>query len=187
MSSHHIVREKQEPALYIHQLGNFDEENLGQLLEWSPTLIVNASSYEKVISLGLKIDIVVNTASGVSFQENTKSIHVKSDELTDVLEYLIEEKYPAVNIISAESNSLHLKPFFSKINLVVFNETYKSYAVRSGFKIWKPEGTLFQVQTSESFQFTNMRQIDDSEFEVINDGFVEFIFNATYLPISEAL
>ncbi|RZK41505.1 MAG: thiamine pyrophosphokinase, partial [Pedobacter sp.] len=40
MSSHHIVREKQEPALYIHQLGNFDEEKLGQLLEWSPTVLV---------------------------------------------------------------------------------------------------------------------------------------------------
>ncbi|RYD76847.1 MAG: thiamine pyrophosphokinase, partial [Sphingobacteriales bacterium] len=29
MSSHHIVKEKQEPALYIDELGNFNEEYLG--------------------------------------------------------------------------------------------------------------------------------------------------------------
>ena len=49
MSSHHIVKEKQEPALYIHQLGDFNEEFLGQLLEWSPTVIVAAGEYEKVV------------------------------------------------------------------------------------------------------------------------------------------
>ncbi|MFD2144372.1 hypothetical protein [Mucilaginibacter antarcticus] len=39
MSSHHIVREKQEPALLVLGLDGFDEEQLGQLLEWSPTLM----------------------------------------------------------------------------------------------------------------------------------------------------
>jgi hypothetical protein len=54
MSSHHIVKEKQEPALYIHHFGNFDEEYLGQLLEWSPTLLVatNSGKYQiRVIAI----------------------------------------------------------------------------------------------------------------------------------------
>jgi hypothetical protein len=72
MSSHHIVREKQEPALYIHDLGAFDEEYLGQILEWSPTLIVNGESYEKVISMGLKVDVILNAAEELIPQENTK-------------------------------------------------------------------------------------------------------------------
>ena len=72
MSSHHIVREKQEPALYIHHLGNFDEENLGQLLEWSPTIVVAASEYEKALSLGIKIDVVIGLAGDLQIQENTK-------------------------------------------------------------------------------------------------------------------
>ena len=39
MSSHHIVREKQEPALLVLGLNNFSTELLGQLLEWNPTVI----------------------------------------------------------------------------------------------------------------------------------------------------
>ena len=80
MSSHHIVREKQEPALYIHQIGDFNEEYLGQLLEWSPTLIVNGAIYEKIVSLGLKVDVVVNATDGNAFQENTRSISGPGDE-----------------------------------------------------------------------------------------------------------
>lgn len=41
MSSHHIVREKQEPALLIMDLNGFNDEHLGQLLEWNPTVLVN--------------------------------------------------------------------------------------------------------------------------------------------------
>ena len=56
MSSHHFVKEKQEPALIIADLDGFDEEYLGQLLEWSPTVLVPSHLVEKVISLGIKID-----------------------------------------------------------------------------------------------------------------------------------
>ena len=56
MSSHHIVREKQEPALLILSLEGFEYENLGQILEWSPTVIVQQEIYEIADSLAFKID-----------------------------------------------------------------------------------------------------------------------------------
>lgn len=187
MSSHHIIREKQEPALYIHQLGNFDEENLGQLLEWSPTLIVSASDYEKILSLGLKVDIVVTATEPTFSQENTKTIHIKSNELTAVLEYLIAEEYPAVNIIATDASLAGLDAFAKNINLVIFTDIYKSYSVKSGFKIWKPAGTIFLISTNEPFHHTNLRDTGHNLFEVITDGFVEFTFNTPYLFISEQL
>src|SRR5688572_9528047 len=128
MSSHHIVREKQEPALYIHHLGTFDEEYLGQLLEWSPTLIVNASVYEKALSLGLKIDVVVNAGTEELFQENTKVIEGGTDDLDTVLDYLIAEKYPAVNVIDAKSNLRELGSSIDQISIVVFTPEEKAYA-----------------------------------------------------------
>jgi hypothetical protein len=187
MSSHHIVREKQEPALYIHHLGDFDEEYLGQLLEWSPSLIVNSSEYEKVISLGLKVDIVVNPLDSYSFQENTKLIDTGSSDMDSVLEYLISEGYPAVNLIDATADLHSLGNYISRINIVVFTETHKSYAIKSGFKVWKPAGFRFSIITTDEFSYTNLLPLEEGGFEVAHDGFVSFTFNYPYLFISEAL
>lgn len=186
MSSHHIIREKQEPALYIHYLGAFDEEYLGQLLEWSPTLIVSAAVYEKVISLGLKVDVVVNS-NDQDFQENTKVIYAQSEELDAVLDYLIAEKYPAVNVIDSKSNLRELGSYIEEISIVVFTETEKSYAIKSGFKVWKPKGSIFNIDVISYFETSNLKQTENNAFEVINDGFVEFIFDVPYLFISEVL
>jgi hypothetical protein len=186
MSSHHIIREKQEPALYIHHLGAFNEEYLGQLLEWSPTLIVSAAVYEKAISLGLKVDVVVSS-NDQDFQENTKVIYAKSEELDAVLDYLISENYSAVNVIDSKSELRELGSYIEEINIVVFTETEKSYAIKSGFKVWKPKGTIFNIEVISYFETSNLKQTENNTFEVINDGFVEFIFNVPYLFIGEVL
>ena len=187
MSSHHIVREKQEPALYIHHLGNFDEENLGQLLEWSPTVVVAASEYEKALSLGIKIDVVIGIADGLEIQENTKFIYAGVENLPTAVKYLIAEKYPAVNIISKENKFDDLVSFLPEINVVLFTETEKSYAVKPGFSIWKPKGTIFHIDIISYFETSNLKPEDNDDFVVINDGFVSFTFTTDYLFLSELL
>ena len=187
MSSHHIVREKQEPALYIHQIGDFSEEYLGQLLEWSPTLIVNGNIYEKIVSMGLKVDVVVNSLDSNAFQENTKSIADPGDEFNTVLNYLIAEKYPAVNIIDMDRKLADLSYYISEINIVLFSATEKSYAVQNGFSVWKPLGSLFKIEVNSYFETSNLMQNDSGEFEVIKDGFIELTFNVPYLLITELL
>lgn len=187
MSSHHIVKEKQEPALYIHDLGAFDEEDLGQLLEWSPTLIVNGAAYEKVTSLGLKVDIVLNNVEGLLFQENTRSIIGPGDAYNTVLNYLISEKYPAVNIIDTEKGIVDLEFYLSKINIVLFTPGSKSYAVKTGFSVWKPAGTLFYIDVVSYFEATNLLQKDERDFEVVKDGFVVFTFATDYLFLAEEI
>lgn len=187
MSSHHIVREKQEPALYIHHLGNFDEELLGQLLEWSPTLLVAADEYEKAISLGLKVDVVIGADDNLQRQENTKWIFSATANLQTVVKYLIAEKYPAVNIISKENKFDDLVDFLPEINIVLFTETEKSYAVKPGFSIWKPEGTVFRIDIISYFETSNLKQEENGDFVVLKDGFVNFNFNTDYLFLSELL
>ncbi|SMC73377.1 thiamine pyrophosphokinase [Pedobacter nyackensis] len=187
MSSHHIIREKQEPALYIHQLGTFNEEYLGQLLEWSPTLIVNDSIYEKVISMGLKVDAVVNSSGDHVFQENTKVIEVKTEDLDAVLDFLIADEYQAVNVIDTTSNLRELGSYIAEINIVVLTETEKAYAIKSGFNVWKPKGSVFKIEVLSYFETSNLKQEENGDFVVINDGFVEFKFTTEYLFISEVL
>ncbi|WP_448636080.1 hypothetical protein [Pedobacter panaciterrae] len=121
------------------------------------------------------------------FQENTKVIHAKSEELDAVLDYLIAEKYPAVNVIDSKSDLRELGSYIDAINIVVFTETEKSYAIKSGFKVWKPKDSIFNIEVVSYFETSNLKQTENNTFEVINDGFVEFIFNVPYLFISEVL
>lgn len=187
MSSHHIVREKQEPALYIQQLGNFNEEYLGQLLEWSPTLLVAASEYEKAISLGLKVDVVFGNEENPSIQENTKWVYTANDSLQTVVKYLIAAQYPAVNIIGTENKFDDLAAFLPEISIVLFTETEKSYAVKPGFSVWKPAGTVFRIDIISYFETSNLKQEENGDFVVLSDGFVSFDFTTDYLFLSELL
>lgn len=188
MSSHHIVKEKQEPALYIHEFGNFDEEHLGQLLEWSPTVIVAATEYEKVVSLGVKVDVVVgNLEAGTELQENIRIIPQQRKGIEDAMEFLVKEKYPAVNVISKISSFDDLTCYLPDLNLVLFTEKSKHYAIKDGFSVWKPAGTLFLIDIIAYFEADNLMQQETSEFVVVEDGMVNFRFKAPYLFIGELL
>ena len=59
MSSHHIVRDDQEPALIIANGAACSEELIGQLLEWSPLVIVLDSAIKRVLELGIKVDVLL--------------------------------------------------------------------------------------------------------------------------------
>jgi len=186
MSSHHIVKEKQEPALYIDELGNFNEEFLGQLLEWSPMLLVNAGQYDKIFSLGIKVDVVVNGLS-TEIQENTKTINGPADPLMVAINYLYEEKYPAVNVIAKTFDLEKFAGFSHKINLVVFTATDKFYAIKSGFSVWKPAGSIFNILGNSYVEVSNLLQVENDIYKVVNDGFIEFTFSGEPIFISEQL
>lgn len=82
MSSHHIVREKQEPALLVLGVDNFSEELLGQLLEWSPTVITTPHTAEKLDTFGIKVDwVITDGEEGVS-QSDVKLMPAGDDTLT---------------------------------------------------------------------------------------------------------
>ena len=58
MSSHHIVRENQEPALLVAAAGVLDSEQMGQLLEWSPTILADDQTVDFLLAEQIKVDIV---------------------------------------------------------------------------------------------------------------------------------
>lgn len=188
MSSHHIVKEKQEPALYIHEFGGFNEEYLGQLLEWSPTVIVAASQYEKVVSLDVKVDVVVgNLEEGIELQENIRIIAQQKKGIEDAMDFLVKEKYPAVNVISKISSFDDLTCYLPNINLVLFTERSKHYAIKNGFSVWKSAGTIFLIDIIAYFEADNLMQQETGEFVVMEDGLVSFRFQVPYLFVGELL
>ena len=188
MSSHHIVREKQEPALLVLGLDNFPQELLGQLLEWSPTVIATAQTAEKLIVNGIKVDWIITNGSDDVLQSDVKLMSAGDDNLTDAaLEYLISDEYPAVNIVTDELNLDDYLHFANKINLVIFHDHKKIYAVSPGFSKWKPAGEIIELLSHAShLDFRGLEKINDSQYKTSADGFFSLHFDGPFLFIAEA-
>jgi hypothetical protein len=110
MSSHHFVKEQQEPAVFILEAEGISFDAVAPLLEWSPTLLVAQEAVEVVISWGIKIDVILATSS---FQEENS--------------YLLEEQYPlrflTVSSVSTLEEGVHylLTSQHKGVHLVGFN------------------------------------------------------------------
>lgn len=187
MSSHHIVREKQEPALLIAGLDNFTDELLGQLLEWSPTVIVTADQAERVQTYGIKIDGLVGDKLVDLGQSDVKLIPANgADPVKAALTYLINQNYPAVNIVTDSFNVSDIIDEVTKLDIVVFFENKKITAVHSGFRKWKPAGERIEFLTPpHNFQYTGLSVESERVFKTTHDGFMTLYFSDSFLIISE--
>lgn len=188
MSSHHIVREKQEPALLILELGLFDEEHLGQLLEWSPTVLVNNESAEKLQSLGIKVDVLLNKTENGFLQEHLRWVQVEEDALQTGLQFLINEKYPAVNIIADKRSIADFLVFADQITLVIFSNNQKTYPISSGFSKWKAAGEIiFIEEVPADLEQNGLEQINPNQYKTKADGFFTLKFAQPFLFIAEEI
>jgi len=187
MSSHHIVREKQEPALLVLGLSNFPEEMLGQLLEWSPTVIATAQTAEKLISMGIKIDWIITDGTDEVLQSDVKLMSCGECNLSDAaLEFLTDNEYSAVNIITDDFNLEDFEPFADKINLVIFNDHQKIYPIVSGFSKWKQAGEAIKIlEPVDGIILNGLRKSKEQLFETTADGFFSICFNAPFVFIAE--
>ncbi len=187
MSSHHIVREKQEPALLVLGLNTFPAELLGQLLEWNPTVITTQQTARLLIDSGIKIDWVITDSSEAHLQSDIRQMPAGNDTPAEAaLKYLVTNNYPAVNIIT---DDLHLKDylfFADKINLVIFHADQKVYAISSGFSKWKPAGDRIEFLTHpQELHYAGLEPISKSCFRTTHDGFFSLRFDQPFLFIAE--
>ena len=187
MSSHHIVREKQEPALLVLGLDSFPAELLGQLLEWNPTVIASQQTAKSLIDYGIKIDWVITNDTTGNLQSDVKHMPIGNDTTAEAaLKYLVTHNYPAVNIITDE---FHLKDylfFVDKIDLVIFHADQKIYAVNSGFSKWKPAGDKIELLTSpHELHYNGLQPVGKQSFRTTHDGFFNLQFAQPFLFIAE--
>ena len=159
MSSHHIVRDDQEPALIIANGASCSEELLGQLLEWSPLVVVLDSAIERAIKLGIKVDVLLGDFDrGFDPQEFIKSqhpieiVHTPDQEKTDLekaFDYLIARKIPAVNVVWATgkradhtiTNLTNIIRYRNKLQIVILDDHSKVFMLSRNFQKWYPAKT----------------------------------------------
>src|ERR1700744_4441531 len=147
MSSHHIVREKQEPALLVLGMDTFSDELFGQLLEWSPTLIATELMAEKLHAEGIKVDWIL-TDGEPDFQSDAKRLPLGGQTaMKAAMDFLTQNQYPSVNVVTDDENVAGYQQYVLLINLVIFIGDEKIYPVHSGFSKWKPAGEQVRVLT----------------------------------------
>ena len=153
MSSHHIIREDQEPALVIDDASPENFESIQQLLEWSPTVIVTARAVEQVLSWGTKIDIVIAVESDVEelkialkdqFPLKILSCQNNTEVLDTALYFLTASKQKTANIISDASLESFEK--FSSLEIAVIRNGKRWIFIRSGhFEKWLPANSQVSI------------------------------------------
>lgn len=190
MSSHHIVREKQEPALLVQGLDNFPEELLGQLLEWSPTIFACRQAAEKLILRNIKIDWIAGDSNNIAdFQSDVKFLEAENGKSTEaVLTFLTANGYPSVNIITDHFNLKDYEFYVDKINIVIFFNNKRVYAIKTGFSKWKPAGeTIALLSKVNAMDTKGLEKIGPNLFKTMDDGFFSLSFDSPFLFIAEDL
>jgi thiamine pyrophosphokinase len=187
MSSHHIIREKQEPALIIANGEACSDELLGQLLEWSPFIVVLDSAIHRVLELGIKVDVLlgdfdrgIDIVKIVQNQYPIEVIHTPDQDKTDLekaFDFLVERGFPAVNVVWATgkradhtlSNITNIVSYKSKLQIVLIDDysvIFPLLPLPNSFQKWYSKGTpisLIPVGVANGIRTENLTYPLDNE------------------------
>lgn len=160
MSSHHFVKEGQEPALLIIHAQRFAV--VEPLLEWAPLVAVAHPELDTVLRWGIKVDVVFcpaneiqNTQEKIIDQEPVQiAAYVPNDNLLhEALGFLIHAKQSAVNLVANLTDEhFNLPQLFPKLTLVLLEHNIKWTFHSNHYSKWLPKNTELVIRKSEPNQ-----------------------------------
>jgi thiamine pyrophosphokinase len=163
MSSHHIVRDDQEPALIIANGAACSTELMNQLLEWSPLVIVLDSAIDRVLELGIKVDVLLGDFDhGFSPEDYREKqypleiVYAPNQDKTDLekaFDYLIEKGHKAVNVIWATgkradhtiTNITNSVAYRNQLKIVVLDDHSKVFLLPKKYEKWYTANTTISL------------------------------------------
>jgi thiamine pyrophosphokinase len=178
LSSHHIVRENQEPALVIANGEACSGDLLGQLLEWAPFVVVLDGALPRVLDLGIKIDVLLgdfdrefNPEIVRQFQADVAIVHAPDQEKTDLekaFDFLLQRGHRAANVVWATgrradhtiTNLTSLVRYRDRLAVTLLDDYSRVYLLPRTFEKWYPAGTplsLIPVGTATGIVTENLR------------------------------
>jgi thiamine pyrophosphokinase len=188
MSSHHIVKDKQEPALIIANGEACSEEKLGQLLEWSPFVVVLDGAIKRVCDLKIKADVLLGDFDRNEIEiEQIKEtqypieiVHTPNQNKTDLekaFDFLIERGFPAANVVWATgrradhtiTNITSIVQYKDLLKIVLIDDysvIYPLLPLPNVFEKWFLKNTpisLIPVGTAEGVTVENLLYSIDNE------------------------
>lgn len=152
MSSHHFVKDKQEPAVLILEVDQIRFDQVSPLLEWVPTVLVSEKALDQVLSWGIKIDVIL---ASEAFQQKSQQLleeqypmkfitTLVEDYLQTGIDYLVLTEHKAVHLVGiSHLKALDLQDKLDLISLTILDGDWKYYPVKSGmFKKWFAESNI---------------------------------------------
>jgi hypothetical protein len=181
MSSHHFVREGQEPALLI--VNALSLELAAPLLEWAPHVAVLDTALDEVLAWGIKIDFVL-AQSGTEELLADKLWHQHPvrilsypqsvDLLTKGIELLKEQHDQAVNVMIDDAlKAIHRSETWAIPVAFITSDVRWAMIEKGHFEKWFPKGTALLIAPENllSLSLSGLGK-DDNTLRVIEDGVV---------------
>ncbi len=190
MSSHHVIREGQEPPVLIMDAVAAENPLLPDLLEWSPVIIALPDAVPAILLQQIKIDILLCSPDDLSrwkqvFRERYPVTLIgmsAGDQLPGVLMGILE-KYNS-GIIYAFTDSQENTALLSKLEKVVcfIRDQRWSWFRQGNFRKWMRKGDELEI-VGEYGDFEGGELIGSNRIRQTEDGiiFIKQLKNAWIL------
>jgi thiamine pyrophosphokinase len=188
MSSHHIIRDEQEPPVLVFEL--FDNWNeLSELLGWSPVLLINPDLKELFEMKQTKIDGFLANEEGNHIMGNNNLVYNSSNLALTLKEWIIGKKYTGIYIFCDTDLMISLfkdiKEVKLSIPLIFFTEKGKYTLIQnSRFKKWYPKNYKIEILNDDILDVKNLKMIKNS-FYLKKDGFINIEVKGDSILIKE--
>ena len=213
MSSHHYVKEGQEPALIVANGESCSYDLLTQIMEWCPYVVALAGAYNRLNELGVFADLVIgdlDSISDVNRNQKTQFLQIDNQENTDLekaIDHLIAKGYQTLNIVWATGkridhtiNNLTTLAKYPNCNIVIYNDHSKMFLIPNNFsKIYKKGDfiSLIPIPSCEEITTQNLTYPLNNETlklgeksgtsnVVKNTGLVRIAYSSGVLAIVES-
>lgn len=167
MSSHHFVRERQEPTLLVANGDACSQELLTALLEWCPYILALDGAFDRLRALNIAVDAVLGDFDSVHSFSPTQGAPTpdtgkpellfrpdpNKTDLQKGLDFLIERGHPSAHIIWASGGrSDHFLTHFSilaeygrRITLNMIDDHCRTFLLPLVFRKWFAAGTQLSL------------------------------------------
>jgi hypothetical protein len=189
MSSHHFIKEGQEPALIL--ANPVFADHVSELLEWAPTIVALDEAIEFVLQKGTKVDMVISIdeheahAEAFRHQEPVRFAHApdNTSALAIGLELLISQKQRSVNIVCVNAEELirTIEPFINLIEMNLVTEQNKySYHHKGVFKKWLAAGQDLELLNNPEVKVSGRIARSGRTVRILEEGMVEMTSTAGF-------
>lgn len=193
MSSHHFVREGQEPNIIVAGC-DYDSEILGTLLEWSPKVIAINDAAEKLLLDHIKIDEhwISEAMFELAFPYPVESLFLHDCNAADrIKDFLSSHGKPVYLLGWPEQNIYQLFKALGKntapLLTIIGNDKKWLFPGSHGYSKWLPKGWRLELTgAAESWHIIPEAEQCWPEIKVTESGLL-FLQTNDFEIIGEAL
>jgi hypothetical protein len=188
MSSHHFVREGQEPALLIASAASLQQAE--PLLEWVPLVIVTEEALDHVQAWGIKIDAVVCLAAHATdielqLLEQMPFVvlpHQPGDDpIARALQHLATTRHSMVNILASPTEAMFRRAAdFPALQITLLSPDVR-WSLSTQFEKWLPAGSRLYLRPADSHTLTvDGLETVENGYQTTHDGIARIYGNPPF-------